>query len=291
MVALALVVGAVGCSKKSSPTPAPSTSAPSVVPLASAAPRAVLPTPSAVPSASAASSAVDAGPRGELGARLRDYFSHYKEGSDFEFLRTYWASPVEQFITFKNADLAVVIKSAKQFFQGKYRVKYVPDVSAMRVVSEGDLSVVQLPVAMMWGVQPTDDVPSEDGARPDVDLSRTDLDPYMIGLVQHDVVVDVEIAMGPDGRLQRYLETHVHQPLLRTTGQEDCPPKGETVVDLGDIYVTSWSIKGPQQVRRVRAKGEVSWYPDQFSWEVDNPNGGTSAGGATCLEPVPGSKP
>ena len=291
MVALALVVEATACGRKSSPTPEPgarATAAPSVT---SAVPPAVLAAPaSAVPSAPAArSGSVAAAVPAEIVTRLRDYFSHYQEGSDFEFLRAYWTSPVERFITLENADIGAVIASAKQFFHGKYRVKYAPDLSAMHVVSEAGLSVVQLPVAMSWGVQPTDDVPSEDGDRPPVDLSRTGLDPYMIGLVQHAVVVDVEIALGADGRLQRYLETHVHQPLLRTTGQEDCPPKGETVVDLGDIYVTSWSAKGPQQVRRVRAKGEVAWYPDILSWAVDNPAGGTSAGGAQCLEAVRGT--
>jgi len=285
-VAIALAGAPAGCSKKPppapDPAPAPIASA-AIHPVISATPPAASP-PTPAPDASTADHSA-------VAARIADFFKQYKEGSDFEFLRARCTSPIERFISFKNADIGVVIKSARQFFQGKYRVGYVPDLKALKTEMQGDVTVAHLPVAMSWGVQPTDDVPKEGDDRAAVDLTRTDLGPLDIGLVEHDVTVDVELAFAPGGLVTRYLELHVRRPLLRVTGETNCTMgdlrKGQTVVDLGDSYVTFMTPKGPQRVHRVQIAGQPAWIDEIRSWEVDNPAGGTSAGGSSCLEPVP----
>lgn len=51
--------------------------------------------------------------------------------------------------------------------------------------------------------------------------------------------------------------------------------------------MTQETPKGPQVIRHVllRGGGDV-WVNDSRAWELDDPSGGTSAGGVECLVPI-----
>jgi hypothetical protein len=77
------------------------------------------------------------------------------------------------------------------------------------------------------------------------------------------VTADVELAFTPGGQLTRYVEVAVRRPLLRVTGMDNCEVhglrKGQTVVDLGDAYITEIMAKGPQQIHHVLVGGDDTW--------------------------------
>jgi len=222
------------------------------------------------------------------------FFGQYRDDSDFEFLRTWCSSPIERFITMKNADIGAVIANVRQFFHDKRGVKYSPDLAAMKLRTEGDGTVASLPVAMTWGAPPPQSWKTN-GVHPEW-LTIGVLD---AGLVLHETTVDVELAFAKDGRITRYVEGAVHRRSLRATALAECDtvddegpgqvplPRGAVVLDLGQTYSTFVSAKGPEIVRLVRMGGKDVWVNDRRSFAVENPNGGTSAGGGACLEPAP----
>jgi len=284
------------CSRKDGPS-ADLAPAPPASPVASTAPPPPPVTPSsAPPSPPAASSAA---PDAAVQARLVAFFKQYKDGTDFEFLRTACVSPIDLFVTAKNADIGTVIASARQFFKGKHFLAYTPDVQQLRVDHDGALTVARLPLKMMWGVAPREVMTEIDWPEDtDAGLDPNEFDPLWARLVEHQVTVDVELAFDAAGRITRYVEGPPHKNRLRATGEESCSEKrfdpgvgvkalakGAIVTDLGDSYMTNLSIKGPDIIRRVRLPGGGNaWVNDRLSWEVPNPSGGTSAGGAQCLE-------
>jgi formylglycine-generating enzyme required for sulfatase activity len=222
----------------------------------------------------------------DVAARVQAFFHELTEGSDFEFLRDWLASPVMQFITLKNADIDAVIRSSRGYFLDKLAVRYVPDIASLRIERRDGATIARMPVDMHWGTRPRD-IPAENLGT--YDPSRGDLDRLWNGLVAHDVTVDVELAFEPSGLLTRYVELAVRHPLLRVTGEDNCAMeglrKGQTVVDLGDAYITGMTPKGPQQIHRVRVGGEDRWIDEIRSWAVYDSFGG-HAGGSTCLEPA-----
>ena len=130
-------------------------------------------------------------------------------------------------------------------------------------------------------------LPSSDGERTRPTFARGDLGPLWNSLVARDVTVDVELVFESSGLLTRYAEVAVRHPLLRVTGQANCTMdglrKGQTVVDLGDAYITGMTPKGPQQIHRVRIGGDERWIDEVRSWAVYDSFGG-HAGGSICLE-------
>jgi hypothetical protein len=231
-------------------------------------------------------------------ARIAELFEQYRDGSDFEFLRSSCTSPVERFITMRDADIDAVIASVRQFFHDKRSVKYSPDLGALKLRTEGEVTVASVPLAMSWGAPPPGSWKTN-GLHPEW-LTIGVLD---AGLVLHETMVDVELAFGKDGRVIRYVEGAVHRGSLRATGLEECDAidddgpgqvplrKGTVVLDLGETYYTFVSAKGPEVVRLVRSGGKDVWANDRRSYAVPNPKGGTSAGGGPCLEPLPTSPP
>lgn len=231
-------------------------------------------------------------------ARVGAFFAQFKDGTDFEFLRTSCESPVERFVTTEHADIGVVITSSARFFRAKRRLSYTPDDKAMTTETRGDLTVARVPLTMTWATPP----PAAWAWNAD-DAAAPDLDPLWAGLVVHQARVDVEIAFAPDGRIRRYVEGPAQHATLRATGEDSCGDvfddgpqitvlkKGARVVDLGDTFAPSISTKGPQIVRRVRRDGAEIWVNDTRSFAVPNPQGGTSAGMASCLEVVAAPAP
>jgi hypothetical protein len=121
-------------------------------------------------------------------------------------------------------------------------------------------------------------------------------DPLWEGFVEHTTTVDVELTFDADGRIRRYVEGSPKRRKLRFHSDEACldtfgfatsRPDGEIVTDLGEVYATEFSPKGPQVARHVRlADGSDAWVQDTRSYAVGNPAGGTSAGVSQCLVPV-----
>jgi hypothetical protein len=276
---------ACGCHRTSEPAPASHET-----PVASAS-SAAAPTASSPPAITIAPVVV---PTRDPRLRIAVFFGEYRDDSDFEFLRTWCTSPVERFISMKNADIGAVIANVRQFFHDKRAVKYAPDLSVLKVHPEGDVTVASLPVTMSWGAPPPESWKTS-GLHPEW-LTIGVLD---AGLVLHETTVDVELAFAKDGRITRYVEGALHRRSLRATGLEECAtvddegpgqvplPKGTAVLDLGQTYYTFVSAKGPEIVRLVRLRGKDVWVNDARSYAVENPNGGTSAGGGPCLEPAP----
>jgi hypothetical protein len=229
-----------------------------------------------------------------LRTRVVEFFAKYQDGSDFSFLRAACASPVERFVTAKNAEVGTLIASARRFFKDKRGLRYEPDVKAMRVDRDGDRTVARLPLTMIWGVHtPPDWTPSYGALTPDAGS----IDPLRDGLVEHSANVAVEIAFDAAGKIVRYVEGSPHETLLRFHAEEHCLltdddpgvpvialADGAIVTDLGDRYITQQSPKGPQVIRHVllRGGGDV-WVNDSRAFAVENRFGGTSAGLADCL--------
>jgi hypothetical protein len=245
------------------------------------------------PSASTTSTPVVV-PTADPKSRVAEFFGQYRDGSDFEFLRAWCASPVERFISMRDADVGQVIASARQFFRDKRSVKYAPDLAALRVRTEGDVTVTSLPLTMSWGVPPPASWKTNG-----VHEERLTIGVLDAGLVLHETSLDVELAFAKDGRITRYVEGAAHRRSLRATGSGECNtvdeegpgqvplPKGTVVLDLGETYSTFVSAKGPEVIRLVRFRGKDVWVNDARSYSVENPNGGSSAGGGPCLESVP----
>jgi hypothetical protein len=267
-----------------------------VAPLAaSASPASVLPERAAPYPLDAAPAALDAV---AVRARVDAFFAQFHDGTDFEFLRAACESPVERFVTTEHADIGAVITSSVRFFHAKRRLEYTPDGHALTTETLGDVTVARVPLTMTWATPP----PAAWAWAAD-DAAAPDLDPLWAGLVVHQANVDVEIAFAPDGRIRRYVEGPAQHATLRATGADSCgdvfdggPPitvlkKGARVVDLGDTFAPSIATKGPQIVRHVQRDGSELWVNDTRAFAVPNPNGGTSAGTASCLEPVAAPAP
>jgi hypothetical protein len=233
----------------------------------------------------------------EVRDRLKILFADYRDGSDFNFLKGACAPKVERFVTAKNVDPATLVASARQFFKYKRGLSYRPDVKALRVEHVGDTTVAHVPLTMIWGVHtPAEWSPSYAPPPNDGDI----LDPLEAGLVEHIAVVDVDVTFDASNRITRYLEGPPHQAPLRFVAEEHClmtdddpgvpvisVANGAIVTDLGDLYVTQETPKGPQVIRHVRLRGGGDvWVNDHRSWMVQNPAGGTSAAMADCLVPV-----
>jgi hypothetical protein len=287
-----LVSCACACHRASDATPSRHDTAGSATAQARAT---ALAAPAPPPSASAsttASTPADAA-TADLKARIGDFFNQYKDGSDFEFLRRWCASPLERFVSMRNADVGAVIASARQFFHDKHEVKYAADLAALRARVDGDTTVASLPVTMSWGMPPSW---GTEGVREDMLADGV----LYAGLVLQETTVDVELAFAKDGRITRYVEGTVHRGKLRRSGDFDgCDevekggvvqaalPMGTVVLDLGQTYYLWVSVKGPEVARLVRFNGKDVWVNDQRYYSVPNPAGGSSAGGGPCLEVVP----
>ncbi len=288
------VVVLTACKQK-----APPAGAASVIPAASSV---ALPSPDTPPpSASSPSdggSAVDAS---STTSRVRAFFAGYKDGSDYSFLRAACASPVERFITMKSVDIGAVVASARHFFADKRGVRYVPDEKALRVSHRDGGDVVEVPLTMVWGTLPLAEWSSDDPRNSVHELLHAFADagvtsPLWDGLVEHTTTVDVELRFDGQGRITRYVEGPPIRPKLKfhsdaacedTFGFATARPDGEVVTDLGEVYATEFSTKGPQVARHVRLRdGSDAWVQDTRSYAVDNPAGGTSAGFSQCLVPA-----
>ncbi len=292
-VVLSLGLTLAACHDRAPSPPGPAT--PPKEPTASASVSSV---PSPLPNASgaAAPSASGAAPEPALTARVKAFFAGYKDGSDFSFLRTACATPVERFITMKNADVGAVISSARHFFADKRGLSYVPDEKALRISHEGNADVARVPLTMVWGTLPPEEWTSDDD-RPRKELPGAIASSILWdGLVEHTTIVDVELAFDPAGRITRYVEGPPRHARLKfqsdwacldTFGFATALKDGEVVTDLGDVYMNSLSPKGPQLSRHVRFRsGDDAWVQDTRSYAVDNPAGGTSAGMSQCLVPA-----
>jgi hypothetical protein len=289
LLAVALSLSALlgACGRKAGPSPEPAP-APLTSPVASN----TQPPPSTTEASPSASSGFPAPTVYRAGAHCR-ILRAVQGRTDFEFLRTACVSPIDRFVTAKNADIDTVIASARQFFKGKRGVAYTPRVEELRIEHNGTVTVARLPLKMVWGIPPREvmtqiEWPDDTVAGPD----PNEVGPLWAQLVEHKVTVDVEVAFDAAGRITRYVEGSPHQNRLRATGGESCSEKrfdpgvgvkalakGTIVTDLGDSYMTNLSVKGPDVIRRVRLPGgQDGWVNDALSWEVASP-GGTSASG------------
>jgi hypothetical protein len=233
----------------------------------------------------------------EVSARVIAFFKQYQDGTDFEFLRDACTSPVEQFITLKNADIGKVIENVRKFFREKRALAYEPDLHKLSVSHEGERAVARLPLAMSWGTLPPADWQHPFYEHDDAGWPPLPAGPLYAGLVVHEVTVDVELTFGRDGKLLRYVEAKVEKRMMRVTGEQMCDdviddqppvavlPKGTVVLDLGDSFQPSTTPRGPQIVRLVRAGGRDTWTYERRSWTGDY-NGASFAAGSDCLEPV-----
>jgi hypothetical protein len=284
-----LLSGACACHRASEPAPLGHETPGDSAPPSSGAPPAASP-----PSASATAISPVVVPTADPKSRVAEFFGQYRDGSDFEFLRAWCASPVERFISMRDTDVDAVITSARQFFRDKRSVKYAPDLAALHIRTEGDVTVASLPLTMSWGVAPPASWKTNGLHEEWLTIGVLDA-----GLVLHETTVDVELAFAKDGRITRYVEGTVHRRSLRATGFDQCDavddegpgqvplPKGTVVLDLGETYYTFVSAKGPEIIRLVRFRGKDVWVNDNRFYSVPNPNGGTSAGGGPCLESLP----
>jgi hypothetical protein len=282
------VLLAAACACHRAADPAPANHETPLVSASSVASSAASPPPAAIPSIPIVVPTSD--PR----LRIAVFFGQYRDDSDFEFLRTWCTSPVERFISMQKADIGAVIANVRQFFRDKRALKYTPDLTTMKVRTDGDVTVASLPVTMSWGAPPPESWKTNEPHPEWLTIGALDA-----GLVLHETTVDVELAFAKDGRITRYAEGTVHRRSLRATGFDECDTvddvgpgqvplrKGTVVLDLGQTYYTFISIKGPEIVRLVRLRGKDIWVNDDRFYSVENPNGGTSAGGGACLEPVP----
>ena len=144
----ALLAAAVGCHK------GPGIDRPdgAVAPVAASA------SPASVPPEREAARPLDAAP-GALDAvtaraRAFAFFAQFKDGTDFEFLRTSCESPVERFVTTEHADIGAVITSSARFFHAKRRLRYTPDDKAMTTETVGGLTVARAALTMTWATPP-----------------------------------------------------------------------------------------------------------------------------------------
>jgi hypothetical protein len=280
-------------------------SAPSAAPLAPVAPAAVVSStastaliaPNAAVVSSTASTALIA-PNAAVGAgvlpgRLDHFFAGYVEGSDFEFMRPDCRPTLQAFVTLRNVRVDDVIRNAKSFFRNKRRISYRPDARRLGSAAHAEGKLVSLPVTMSWAYP----APKEWGP------AWTTWDD--VPLVVREVTVNTEIELDSEGRIARYVERSVEQPLLRVTGDENCEggrdilaygpfidpwlvlEPGKLVRDLGETVVISINPKGANTARRVRTQTGDGWTLDSVSFAVENPAGGTSAGASDCLTRLP----
>lgn len=259
---------------------------------AEATPRRAAPVPSAsiAPTAPVASArTVAASSTAALPPALAHFFAGFRDGSDFEFMRADCRAKMDRFVTLENVDVAAAIRSAKAFFHEKHELRYQPDLEHAHVEPHAGGTTVRVPVTMSW----TYPIPQEWSAhweqwgKDGPEVSRS-------------VTVQVEVELDAEGKIARYVEKSVESPLLRVNGEAFCEnvdtvdatlpwvdvKKGMLVQDLGETLVLIWRPRGPTTARKVRANGKEGWTIDCTYFPVDNPFGGTSAGGGACLDPV-----
>jgi len=123
-------------------------------------------------------------------------------------------------------------------------------------------------------------------------------------VVTHDITMDVQITLDHDARITRYVELGVRDRTWVATGEYECTDDrndlhpepwlsltaGDRVEDLGETVVVGANIKGTDEAGKVRINGKIGWALDRVSYAVDNPFGGTSAGGSNCLQPLSGAR-
>jgi hypothetical protein len=263
--------------------------APVAAPSSPVAPAVVVSSPAST-APSAPSAAV--GTAGALPGRLGHFFAGYTEGSDFEFMRADCRPTLPAFVTLRNVSVDEVIRNATSFFRNKRRISYRPDAPHARSAPHADGQLVSLPVTMSWSYP----APKEWGP------PWTTWDD--VPLIVREVTVNTEIELDSEGRIARYVERSVEQPLLRVTGDENCEggsdiladgpaidpwlvlKPGQLVRDLGETVVISINPKGANTARRVRTQTGDGWTLNSVSFAVENPAGGTSAGASDCLTRV-----
>lgn len=227
-----------------------------------------------------------------LPGRLDHFFAGYAEGSDFEFLRADCQPTLQAFVTLKNVSVDDVIRNAKSFFRDKRKISYRPDARRVRSEARPGGKLVSLPVTMSWSYP----APKEWGP------------PWAtwddVPLVVREVTANTEIELDSEGRIARYVERSIERPVLRVTGDENCEggsdilaygpaiepwlvlEPGQLVRDLGETVIISINPKGANIARRVRTQTEDGWTLNSVAFAVENPFGGTSAGGSDCLTPL-----
>jgi hypothetical protein len=280
---LAAIASSLGCDHPAASAPAGDAGLPAPV-------ATVLSAPGVPPVASA--QAIAALPV-ELPPTLRHFFAGYRDGTDFDFMRADCRPVMTRFVTLSSVDVATAIREAKSFFRDKRHLEYRPDTKHLRIApgtGDGGAGVtVNLPLTMAWAYP----IPKGWGS----DWPAFGEEPA----ISRAVTVDLEIELDPDGRIARYVEARVESPLLRVTGAEECNDpdrgdqspvpalnlkKGTLVHDLGETVVVGTNAKGTDVARKVRVNGRDGWTMDRVAFAVANPSGGTSAGAASCLDPV-----
>jgi hypothetical protein len=242
------------------------------------------------PSSAPATSPSPAASAPLLPPTLARFFAGYRDGTDFEFLRAACRPTVDRFVTLQNVRVDAIIRDARAFFRDKHDLAYAPDVRSLRVEPGDGGTTVHVPVRMRWTS------PAPPDLAPQVVAWGTNAP-----VVLRDVTAEVEIALDGEGRITSYKELRVATPWLRVTGAENCDSegrgdgrpepwldlaKGTRVQDLGETVIIGTNTKGADVARKVRHLGKTGWALDRVAFAVENPMGGSSAGGADCLAPA-----
>jgi hypothetical protein len=260
-----------GCSRSSAQADRASASATTAaVPAPAASPSIAIPPARASSSSAAAPSTAPDASSSPLAEGVQHFFAGFVEGTDFSFLRTACAPKMTHFIAMKDVDVESAIRAARASFQNLRHVKYTADVGAMQADAAPAGTRVRVPVDMQYD-RPMD--PQQFGIDPDEIESMKSMDLLKIN---HDVTADVELVFDPSGRVTSYVETKVHRPPMRVSGDKECEndlPKGSIVYDLGEDAITWWISIGPARtVHRVLANGEDVWMTSQRAMWGGGPN-------------------
>jgi hypothetical protein len=227
---------------------------------------------------------------------LRNHFGKFVDGTDFEFLRNVCRPVLDRYVSLHDVSVDAIIADAKSFFRGKEGIVYDPGMARLTIERRNGMAVARLPVQMSWRRYP----PPRAWPTPDDEPWPHYPDaPH----VDHSVTVDAEVTFDDQCRMMSYVETKIHAPNMRITGEHACEygvyatprdplaaspdvsriatlKKGAVVRDLGDTFIVSVTPKGPETARRIRVDGRDGWTDDSRAYAVPNPYGGTPAGGS-----------
>lgn len=188
------------------------------------------PPPAALPGSSGGAPDRPVPSKTELPPTLRHFFAGYTDRSDFEFMRADCRPIMDRFVTLQNVEVGVAIRDARSFFRDKHDLAYGPDLKRVRAEPHAGGTTVRLPVTMSW----TYPIPKEWG--PDWPAWGTESP-----AVARSVTVDVEIEVDADGRIARYVETHVESPWLRVTGSDECAADDSRPTPRMDLMSVTWA--------------------------------------------------